>query len=100
MATVLLVLYNHNNISIRIINKNKICWTISNLCRPISNQPVEYAQVNETTKLKNKKKQNDTDQETVDTSAEIHEMIQVVFEERHAKSDEDDDHLDKKRIIR
>ncbi|CAC5364248.1 unnamed protein product [Mytilus coruscus] len=67
---------------------------------PISTQPVEYAQVNETTKSKNKKKHNDTDQETVDTSAKIHEGIKVESEEMHAKTDENDDHLDKTKIIR
>lgn len=36
-----------------------------NFFSPIPNQTVEYAQVNEATKLKNKTKSNDTDQTTV-----------------------------------
>ncbi|CAG2234272.1 unnamed protein product [Mytilus edulis] len=72
---------------------------------PIPNQTVEYAQINEATKLKYKTKSNDTDQTTVGVSASSQEGIHVKFEDRpseltdHTETPEDEtESLDQSRL--
>ncbi|CAC5357739.1 CNTN6 [Mytilus coruscus] len=73
---------------------NRENYDVANVIRPFSPQPVEYAQVNEATKLRNKKNHNGLDQQTVDTSAETQEWINNKAEERHQTKDENADHFD------
>ncbi|XP_052069146.1 uncharacterized protein LOC127708334 [Mytilus californianus] len=61
---------------------------------PVQQETVEYAQVNEATKFKNKTKHNDKDQPTLDANAETQEMINIKSEERIQKHDENADQFD------
>ncbi|CAC5357735.1 unnamed protein product [Mytilus coruscus] len=59
----------------------------------ISRLPGEYVQVNESTKLKNKKKHNDTDPQTVCANAETHKGKPDKCEERPDKKDRNAGHF-------
>lgn len=56
--------------------------------RPISLHSVEYAQINEATKLRNINKPNDTDTQTVHTSDGTQERITFKYGEMHGKKDD------------